>query len=97
MSSLKALAAEVSKVWSPPERRALSLADVRIAKLLKAIEAMPNDARLSAFEEAARTAEGFIHNSVPDDESPADDAITRTGRYSNGTVRRIAAAIRGLK
>jgi hypothetical protein len=36
--TLKALAADVRRVWSPPPSRAWSLADVAITKLLRAIE-----------------------------------------------------------
>lgn len=40
--SLKQLAADVREVWSPPGGRAWSISDVRIVKLLKAIEEMPD-------------------------------------------------------
>lgn len=37
MTTLKQFAEDVEKVWSPPGGRAWSLADVKIAKLLKTI------------------------------------------------------------
>lgn len=36
--SIKQLAEQVRKVWSPPAERPWSLADVAITKLLKAVE-----------------------------------------------------------
>lgn len=41
-TSLQELAAQVRRVYEPPERRAWSLADVAIVKLLRAIETMPS-------------------------------------------------------
>ena len=46
--------------------------------------------RREAFEEAAHIAEGYLHI-VP---AEGGDEMDRIGRYSNGTVCRIADAIR---
>ena len=55
-NDLPKLALEVSAVWSPPERRAISIADVRIAKLVRA--AAEHECRnadlLAALETIAR-------------------------------------------
>jgi hypothetical protein len=48
-----------------------------------------HDARAKDVLEIVRA---FIHNSVPADPKD-DDEITAKGRYSNGTVLRIAAAL----
>lgn len=42
-STLRQLAAEVREVWNPPGTRAWSIADVRIVKLLKAVEDAPDE------------------------------------------------------
>jgi hypothetical protein len=54
---------------------------------------MLDQVRADALEEAATTAEVFMHN-VP---AEGGDDLDHVGRYSNGTVRRIAAAVRALK
>lgn len=51
MTTLKQMANGLRRVWSPPERRALSLSDVAILRLLKAIEALPEEDELRALFE----------------------------------------------
>lgn len=54
MTTLRQIAAELEKVWSPPATRALSLADVKIAKLLKAAkEHECSDEKLKALRDYA--------------------------------------------
>ena len=54
--------------------------------------AVEREARREALEEAAKVCEAFLH-SVPDE---GGDDLDRIGRYSNGSVRRCAYAIRAL-
>lgn len=53
-SELKRLAAELRRVWEPPAKSAWSLSDVRLVKLLKAIDALPERSEDTARVERAR-------------------------------------------
>jgi hypothetical protein len=54
---------------------------------------LPSPPPISPLEAAAKSCEVYLHN-VP---AEGGDDIDRIGRYSNGTVKCCAAAIRAIK
>lgn len=75
-TALKQLAADLRRVWEAPERKALGLADVRLLKLLKAIEALPTDDLRARFEAELRVE----HNRVGQVQFDIADALAAFDR-----------------
>lgn len=82
----------LNKLAHAERKRSGSLLERQKAEFDLIVEALAK-ARGAALEEAAQTAEAFLHS---EPKSGSASELDGAAVYSNGTVRRIARAIRAL-